>query len=230
MKRRVIPISALASLGYCERYLYLTRVLGAKPAPTGAMRTGVRQHSVSRALDPARRYLKEEIPALGEKLRSESSTLELPREVLRVAFAHEGYLFRGRVDKLVKRGSEVTVMEEKFVARSYGRLKRSHEYQLSGYCHALKEGKAGYAFGRNTLWFDRNVFANLKVNYMVIERHRETREVLFASPPISYSKRKFLPVLERLVGILDGEVEPVRSRGAKCRVCSLAESCARTRG
>jgi|GEM_PF-2101079 CRISPR/Cas system-associated exonuclease Cas4 (RecB family) len=228
MLRRIIPISAFASLGYCERYFYMTQVLGVKPAPTRAMRAGARQHSLSRKLDEAKRFGREEIPALKERLRDAASVLVLPREALRVAFAHDGYFFRGQVDKLVKRGSEALVLEEKFVFRSYGKLRKSHEYQLSGYCHALKAGLAGYAFGKATCWLGKGMFSHLEVKYMVIERHRLTREVLFASQPKSYSAKTFLPILERAVGILNGEVHPAPGREAKCERCSLAQACEKT--
>ena len=224
MPCRSVPISALASLGYCERYFYITQVLGVKPAPSRAMCAGARQHSVLRKLDKAKRFESNEIPALKEKLSDSASVIVLPREVLRVVFVHDGYSFRGQVDRLVKRGSEALVMEEKFVLRSLGKLRKSHEYQLAGYCHALKAGLAGYAFGRVTHWLGR-VFSHLEVKYMVIERHRLTGEVLFASQPKIYSVRTFLPILNRAVGILRGEVRPGRNSGAACEHCSLAQAC-----
>ena len=224
--RRAVPISALASLGFCERYFYLTQVCGIKPKPSGAMISGTKQHLASKRLDTARRFSVEEMPALKKKLTDPASVVVLPREVLRVAFSHAGYLFRGQVDKLVKHGSEVVVVDEKFVLRSVGRLRRSHEYQLSGYCHGLKAGDAGYAFGRATRWLGKGLFSGMVVKYMVVERHRTTREVLFASSPKLYSAEAFAPVLERAVGILRREVEPSYRDGAACGRCSLARSCA----
>ncbi|NOZ59503.1 MAG: hypothetical protein GXO66_08015 [Euryarchaeota archaeon] len=218
-----MPMSALASLGYCERYFYLRYALGIAPAPGRALRRGAEQHRLSQSLDAARRYTREELPELVARLRDAESTVVLPREALHLSFYHGGLLFRGRADRVLKLRGVALVVEEKFVSRSSGRLRRSHEYQLLAYCHALKFGRAGYSSGRGVTWLPEDAFRLLRAKYMVVERCASTREVLFASSPRSYRRESFLPVLDRALGILKGEVRP--SSRENCGNCSLAEVC-----
>jgi CRISPR/Cas system-associated exonuclease Cas4 (RecB family) len=217
-------MSALASLGYCERYFYLRHALGIAPKARGVLRRGTEQHSLSRRLDGARRFTREEMPELAARLRDAESVVVLPREALHLRFLHGDYLFRGRADRVLKLKGVALVVEEKFVSRGSGRLRRSHEYQLEAYCHALKFGRAGYALERGVFWLPEDAFRHLEARYMVVERCASTREVLFASEPRGYRRENFLPVLDRALGILRGEVRP--SPRKSCGNCSLAEVCA----
>ncbi|WP_457555760.1 CRISPR-associated protein Cas4 [Candidatus Pyrohabitans sp.] len=221
---RRIPISALASLGYCERYFYLRYVLGLRLRATRALIKGANQHRLSMRLDTAKRYGRENIQELVARLRDANGVVVLPRETLRLSFVHDGCTFVGRADRVLKLKNIALVVEEKFVSRSSGRVRRSYEYQLAGYCHALKFGRTGYSAGSWVSWLPRELFRRLEVRYMVVERCASTRRVLFASRPRNYRREDFLRVLDRALGILRGEVRP--SPRDSCRGCSLAGVCA----
>ncbi len=213
----MVPISAFASLGYCERQVYLSLVRGIR-ATTRAMRAGAVHHRISELTEEPRLR---RLPGLRHWMRQRDSVLQLPRESVFVRFRHAGYTFTGRIDLLIKRRNELLVVDEKFVRRSYARMMPSYRYQLSGYCHALRYGCATYRWeeGRENL----GRFPGCRLSYMVVERHRGSRRRIGVMQE-SYLERRFLPALRRMVEILDGDIpEAVNSR--RCTFCRFREVC-----
>jgi len=212
-----VPISAFASLGYCERQVYLSLVRGLR-ITTQAMRRGRVQHRISELTEEPRLR---RMPGLMQRMRQHESVLQLPRESVGVGFKYGGYSFAGRIDLLIKRRGEILVVDEKFVRRSHGRMMPGYRYQLSAYCHALRYGYATYRGGGGRQWLGR--FPGCRLSYMVIERHRESRHRLSVLQE-SYAEEQFMPVLRRMVEILSGE-EPKPEYSSKCRYCRFREVC-----
>ena len=117
-----VAISRFAQMGYCELAAYLELVQGMRPRMREWVVQGAKQHGVSEKMDAARGYEK----ATPEKLRKEidrkESAFEVLSERVGVAFEYRGNEYTGRLDKLLKLGEKLLVVDEKFVGKSWQKI------------------------------------------------------------------------------------------------------------
>lgn len=221
----IIPISQFATMGYCEYLPVLIFLKRAKPVRR-RLEVGRRQHQRSQEEDS--RNCREVRPErLLKGLLSRDSCIEMPSEGIRVGFGHRGYFFLGQPDKVTKRGEKIVVTDEKFVRRSYGRIFKDREYQLSAYCHGLKSGSVGYALGSKTLWLGKGLLKDYQFFYRIVERDRLTREILYESMLIPFGDR-FNELLQRFTDIIGGRYKKetlINRNPGKCKACSFRLAC-----
>lgn len=222
-QRMRVAISRFAELALCEYKVYLRFVAAAEPRPSFWQRqrmiAGSAQHAASKRLEP-------EMPALSrdevlQKLLDAESTLEFPSESVFVRFGYDKHTFSGRIDKLRKERTTALVIDEKYVSTAHGAVQPHHALQLNAYCRALADG--ALSCGRMEL--GARLLAGKQILHQIVERHRETREILFASEPQPYAAID--ASLQRFCAILEGEAEPVKSTGSRCAWCEFGVACAR---
>lgn len=220
-----VAISRFAELALCEYKVYLRFVAAAEPRPSFWQRqrmiAGSTQHAASKRLEP-------EAPALSrdevlQKLLDAESTLEFPSESVFVTFRYAGHTLSGRIDKLRKERATALVIDEKYVSAAHCAVQPHHALQLNAYCRALADG----ALSCGGMDLGTRLFAGRQMLYQIVERHRETRELLFASEPQPCAAID--ASLQRFCAILEGEAEPAKSAGSRCAWCEFGAACARSR-
>lgn len=221
-----ISITSFADMGVCECKPFLRLVVGATPEYGKWVRAGVAHHAASAREDAARGYERVSEGELKEILRDSGSIVELPSESLSVEFPFKEMVFAGRMDKFLKLGNKVLVVDEKFVRETAERVHERYQLQLGAYCLALAGGSLFYRRGRKKIHLGDRLFHDYDVRFKVVERSAESRETLFESEELSPLFHSILGKMRRFCGIINGEVEPRQQRGSRCYFCELRSSCA----
>lgn len=227
---RPIQISKLADLGVCELKPYLYYILREKPVFGEWVRQGTSQHAVSRKIDEAKGYEKLEVQELTKLLADKQEALELPNERIRVKFEFDGMHFSGQLDKFIKLGERVLVVDEKFVLNASSEVRPRYAIQLSAYCHGLLNGETYFARGSKSELLGEKLLQGHNAFFQIVERHRLTREELFRSEQTAFQHAWFESRLERFKSILSDELQyedyNLAPREA-CQYCEFCQSCPR---
>lgn len=226
-----VAISKLADLAVCELKPYLHFVLGERPVFGEWVRAGTVHHALSAQIDKqTKQYEKVSVERLKELLSEEGSCVEIPSEKVRVEFSFGDCVFSGRLDKFLKLGKSVRVVDEKFVGKASEKIRERHHLQLGAYCYALKNGSTSYARGSKRVELGERLFKDFDAFYKVVERSRETRETVFESEWNACDEKKIKDSVERFSKILNGEFELGELKlGENCEWCEFKQAC-RSRG
>jgi len=128
---------------------------------------------MSASEDAEKEYESTDEQKLLDALADPNSKIEFPSESVQVSFISSDFLFRGRLDKLVKIHDTLVVVDEKFTRRGIGCFRDKYVAQLSAYCHGLSKGQVkicGVPLGK--------AFSNLKLSCWIVERDIQTRKPL----------------------------------------------------
>ena len=219
-----IPISKFADLGFCELKLIYHFLEERKPTFYPCVFLGGKQHALSAyedSLKPRASVSREE---LLEALKGPASIVEFPAESVQVRFESHGFLFAGRIDKLVKSGNSVVVIDEKFTNGGSHLFAEKYAVQLRAYCNGLANGRTVVG---GVLLGDR-VFAGLPLFGKVVEKDIESRALLRESCHIKFNENEFNPLLERFAEIMKGGLGKkelaCRDRN-RCSVCEYRNQC-----
>jgi len=136
-----VAISKFADLSFCELKIVHHFIDGSRPSFHACVPAGARQHAASAREDAEREWEETTAEGILEALRDPKKSLELPSESVSVSFNARGFSFRGRLDKLVKTGSGVVVVDEKFTGGKGACFRGKYVQQLSTYCYGLANGK-----------------------------------------------------------------------------------------
>lgn len=213
---RIVPISKFASMAYCRRQIYLTLIKGIKPVRREIFH-GIEQHNLS-----GKRDAKISPHTIINKASEPSSSLKFPFESLLTSFIYDSFLFIGKPDRVIKKGSQIYVEEEKYVKHSYGIFFESWKLQLLAYCHSLSEGETVFEYGnlRERIDFPEDEFL-----YYVTERDLETGETIRVYEPKKYNFEELEGSLRDFTAIMRSDTPPEVSNTSRCTNCSLSRAC-----
>ena len=221
-----IPISKFADLGFCELKIVYHFLEERKPAFHPCVFAGGRQHSVSAGEDVLKPRVAVSLEELLEAVRDWGSVVEFPSESVRVEFMSHGFLFCGRLDKLVKEGRKAIVIDEKFTSSGGSTLFREkHFIQLNAYCNGLLNGRtivSGVELGER-------VFAGLQLEGRLVERDIESRVLLCEPRSIGFDEARLHGLLERFAEIMRGGLdgrELACGEPGRCAACEYRLGCA----
>ncbi len=226
-----VSISKLADLAVCELKPYYNFVLRERPVFGEWVYAGSVQHALSAKIDKeTKQYEKVNVEKMKELLFDEKSCVEIPSEKVRVEFSFGECVFSGRLDKFLKLGKSVRVIDEKFVSKASTSVHDRHHLQLGAYCHALKNGSTSYARGSKRVELGDLVFRDCDAYYKIIERNRESREVLFESEWQAFEEKKVVEGVKRFEKILGGDFDLGELKlGSNCDYCEFRLACKRNR-
>ncbi len=212
-----VPISKFADMGFCELKLVHSLIDGARPRFRPCVAEGTRQHALSAREDAKKPYKEVSEKELLDSLRDEKTSVELPSESVRVRFEHRGTVFSGRIDKLMKEGRKVFVVDLKF-GRGGGAFAGKYECQLLSYCKALRDGEVRFKGGGKGL----AVFSGMELYYVIAEGG------LHAGEPVPFEEARLLPRLRRFDALMRGEFERRElacGEPGKCALCEFGHLC-----
>lgn len=219
-----IPISKFADLGFCELKIVYHFLEARKPSFSTHVYLGGKQHAVSAYEDSLKPRTSVSLNDLLEALKDSESIIEFPSESVHVKFESRGFIFRGRIDKLIKSGRIATVIDEKFTNMGSSIFADKYTTQLCAYCNGLANGKtivSGIELGER-------VFAGLLLTGKVIERDIESRALLRESCHLEFHESKFTPLVERFTKIMKGDFdrkELACRKPEKCALCEYRNRC-----
>ncbi|MEM3400087.1 MAG: PD-(D/E)XK nuclease family protein [Candidatus Micrarchaeia archaeon] len=222
---RVVHISRFSCIGICELKAYLGLVMGYKPEFREEVWKGIKQHKISADIDALKGYKPISPSELLAQLRNPRTCIELPNESIRVGFIYGGMRFCGRLDKLLKLGDRVVVVDEKFVTQERKQMGLHHRYQLGAYCYGLKFGRVFWKKDTKFVEIGREIFSKNTLYMRIVERDINTRKVL------GEIEERFKPeevenALSRFIKILREEVEPKTcDEPSICATCEYAYCC-----
>ena len=214
------PISDLSELLFCEYKYYLLRVKKVKPTVTQKMKEGTKAHNELVELNKKK---KEELKKKKEKYKdkvkdikkSDLTKKEKEKKIKEIVkppkdtewreYKVIGKRLKGRIDEIKISDGIVYIIDDKSTDRAFD----SDKTQVYGYCVAYLEQHP-----------DEN-----RVLECILRNHK-TGVVFWRELFTDTAKRIVYELLDKMDGILKGEVTPVpTTSSSKCRYCNISNVC-----
>lgn len=219
-----VAVSKFADVAFCELKLVHHFVEGTPPEFHPCVFQGARQHAESAREDGERGHVSVPAGELLSALGDGESEVEFPAEAVKVEFSAYGLDFFGRLDKLVKRGGEAVVIDEKFTSGKGECFRGKYEAQLSAYAFGLANGRMSVG----GVFLGEKVFFGKRISCRVLERDIESRRHLGGGQSFEYCEAKLLPLLARFKEIVGGGLsgkELACGCLEKCVACEFRHAC-----
>lgn len=197
-----VAISKFADLAFCELKIVHTFIDARQPSFRPCVAAGARQHAESAREDAEREWEETTAEEVLQALQDPVKSLELPSESVSVRFNSNGHEFAGRLDKLVKQGSEAVVVDEKFTGGRGGCFRQKYVRQLSSYCFGLANGSmsvCGVEIGERVL-------RGMNLSCRIVERDIHSREIV-GEVKFGFDEKLVESSAERFAEILNGGFE-----------------------
>ncbi len=193
-----IPISMLASSGYCEYQIYLEKVVGVDVEDTPEIKEGVIKHD---------NLLEKHLLEREEEFIDVATEIEMALEtgatriVRELDVENEDLI--GRIDEVQFSPHGILIIDDKPGNRAFN----SYKLQVWAYCVALRD----------------NYSPNLPLSAGL--RNRDNGNMVWEKEFTAEHQQTVMNKIERLRAILEGDYLPRPAHPRKCSKCRLKQAC-----